>query len=233
MLLCDWFYDVCFSYLFFFASYFSPTYTHSNKTMSTTNYEMILKTKLLTAQLYDILNVFQNATNTNTTALINEDVEKTQNLLNTQIVDRFIDILKEVKKLKAEAENKAHDQFVSELANDVAFDIPEVFSNDDDGDTDTKVNSDDSKQNDANSQPNEDASAPEVEVLAVEEPAVEEPASDIPAPEITSNSDEKDKDNEEANEKEKEEEIPQTGIVIGQSCMNLAAALSDTVSPKA
>merc|ERR1719384_304207 len=75
-----------------------------------------------------MLNVMNNATNINTKRLLNEDSD-TINIINEQIVEKFVSILEEVKKMKKE--HLEDEQFANALANDVAFDIPEVFTIDD------------------------------------------------------------------------------------------------------
>ena len=89
------------------------------------NFTDVLSQMLQKAKLYDMLNVMANAADMNPNELINGNTENIQKIINEQIVRKFITILQEVQKIKAEQEDDA--QFHDELANDIVFDIPEVF----------------------------------------------------------------------------------------------------------
>ena len=89
------------------------------------NFEDILEQKLQTAKLYDMLNVMKNAANMNTEQLLNSDKDNVEQLVKNEIVNKFLNILSEVQKMKAEHDDD--EQFHNELAEDIGFDIPQVF----------------------------------------------------------------------------------------------------------
>lgn len=89
------------------------------------NYEDILTQKLQTAKLYDMLNVMQNAADISPSQLLNSKTDDIQKILQDQILNKFISIISEVQKMKAEYDDD--EQFHNELAEDIGFDIPQVF----------------------------------------------------------------------------------------------------------
>ena len=91
------------------------------------NYEDILEQKLQTAKLYDMLNVMQNATNMSISKLLNDKPDDIQQVIQDEIVNKFMNIISEVQKMKAEYDDD--EQFHNELADDIGFgfDIPQVF----------------------------------------------------------------------------------------------------------
>eukprot|EP01084_Bolivina_argentea_P142512 250366_1 len=87
--------------------------------------ESILEEKLQSAKLDDMLTVMKNATNMSATDLLNKDLNDIKAIINDSITNKFVEILIQVKKMKEEHDDD--EQFANSLANDIGFDIPQVY----------------------------------------------------------------------------------------------------------
>ena len=95
---------------------------------ATKDYEELFRQKLDSANLNGMMDIIKNALNMDSNAVLNNDSNTLKQRINEQIVDKFIEILKEVQRMKSDHEED--EKFANLMAlecDDIEFDIPAVY----------------------------------------------------------------------------------------------------------